>query len=162
MEKTVEIVNGMRTVKMTNKHFVSKFATSFSELSELPSNPKTGRLKYAIKRTLGSVQDAMDRYNQERQNIFEERAKMDEHGNPTFDKNKNYLFETKDLRKDAFKELDKLDRKLIELTVYPIKAENIVSGNKSLSIALELNLEGFILPSEEEVELLNELEKEKS
>jgi len=156
--KNEEVV-GMVTIKMTNKHFVNKFAGAFSELSALPSNPKTGRLKYAIKRTLGSVQDAMERYNKQRQEIFEERAKMDENGNPQFDKDKNYLFESKDLRKEAFSKLDELNEKEIQLTVYPIRAENIVSGNSSLSIAMEINLEGLLIPSEEEQILLEELNK---
>jgi len=160
MSKTNNQVVGMKTIKISNKNLLNKFFPSFQELSALPSNPKTGRLKYAIKRSLGSLQDAIERYSKKRQEIFEERCKMDESGNPKFDKDKNYSFETKDLRKEAMEVLDSLDREIVDLTIYPIRKENIVSGTSELSIGTELNLGEFIIPTDEELALFEELNKE--
>jgi hypothetical protein len=155
-------VSAMKTIELTNKDFLNKFFPAFTELSSLPSNKNTGRLKYAIKRSLGSVQEKAEGYNKARQLIFEDRCKMDEGGNPLFDKDKNYTFESKDLRKEAFAELDKLDNKTVSLTIYPVRKENIVSGNSALSLIMELNLGEFIIPSEEEMELLAQFEKEEA
>jgi hypothetical protein len=160
--KDTKLVGAMKTIELTNKDFLNKFMPAFQELSSLPSNKNTGRLKYAVKRTLGSVQERMEGYNNARQSIFEDRCKMDEGGNPLFDKDKNYTFETKDLRKEAFAELEKLDNKKIKLTIYPVRKENIVSGNKALSIILELNLGEFILPTKEEEEEFAKYEKEEA
>jgi len=160
MSTKTEKVSGMKTIKISNKDLLNKFYPSFKELSALPSNPKTGRLKYAIKRSLGSLQDAVERYSKRRQEIFEERCKMDESGNPKFDKEKNYSFETKELRKEAMKELGNLDKEIVDLTIYPVRKENIVSGTSQLSIGMELDLGEFIIPTAEELELLEELNKE--
>lgn len=162
--KEKETVGAMKSLKMTNSKFLNKFLPSFNELSSIPSTKKAGRLKYAIKQTLGSIQTTIEGYNKKRQVIFEDRCKMDEDGNPIFDKDKNYLFRKKDkendFRKEAFDELKKHDDKEITLTVYPVSHENLKMALGVVSIGMELNLEGFILPSEEELELLAEIKKE--
>jgi len=154
------LISGMKTIEISYKDFLNKFFPAFTELSALPSNKNTGRLKYAVKRSLGSIQERLEGYNKARQLIFEDRCKMDEGGNPIFDKDKNYTFESKDLRKEAFAELEKLDKTIISLTIYPVRKENIVSGNSALSLIMELNLGGFIIPTEEELKMLEEFEKE--
>lgn len=161
-ETNTKKVSAMKTIELTNKDFLNKFFPAFQELSSLPSNKNTGRLKYAIKRSLGSVQERVEGYTKARQEIFEDGCKMDDGGNPIFDQDKNYTFETKDLRTAAFDELAKLDDKKIKLTIYPVRKENIVSGNKALSIILELNLGGFILPTEEEEKAFAEFSKEEA
>jgi len=161
-KKVTKKVTAMKTIEISNKDFLNKFFPAFTELSNLPANKNTGRLKYAIKRSLGSVQSTTEGYTKARQLVFEDRCKMDEGGNPIFDKDKNYTFETKELRKEAFSELDKLDNKIISLTIYPVRKENIVRGNRALSLIMELNLGEFIIKSDEEIEMIAKFESEEA
>ncbi|PIZ52376.1 hypothetical protein COY27_00550, partial [Candidatus Woesearchaeota archaeon CG_4_10_14_0_2_um_filter_33_13] len=69
-------------IKIKNKELVNNFFRAFNDLSKLPSNPKSGKLKYAIKRSLPGIQEAVENYNKTRTQIFEDRAKVDENGNP--------------------------------------------------------------------------------
>ena len=149
--KEIKMVTGMATIKMTNRAFLNKFYPSFLELTKLPSNTKSGKIKYAVKRSLGSVQDALDKYTSVKQEIFEERAKLDESGNPVMGQDNSYIFESKEIRKEAIDTVKELDNKEIELTVYPITKENLIASVGSISIGMELNLEGFVLIENEEL-----------
>lgn len=149
--KEVQMVSGMVTLKMSNKYFINKFSPSFNELKQVPSNPKSGKLKFAIKKTVGSIEDAIERYIAKRQDIFEERCKLDGEGNPLIGEDKSYLFETPELRKEAKKLTKELDNEEIKLRVYPIRKVNLIDAiGGAISIGSELNLEGFILLEEEE------------
>lgn len=150
--KTLPRVTGTTTIDISNRNFLNKFLPSLNELSMLPSNKESGQLKYAVKKTLTTVQIALDSYNFEKQQIFEDRAKVDENGNPMFDDKREYIFESKESRTEAFAELKKLDETIIKLSVYPIRKENVIKATKNISIALELSLEGFIICDEEDFE----------
>ena len=144
-EKKVVVVTGMKTINISNRDFINRLNPAFSELAMLKSNPDSGELKYSIKRSMGSMQDAVDRFNKKRIEIFEERAKKDEEGNAEFDKNKNYLFKSEKLKKEAFAELEKLEKEIIRLIIYPVSMENIIKATKQdLSIAMEYNLGEYI------------------
>jgi len=149
MAEKQEKVTGMKSINLTNKELINKFYPSFVELTKVPSNTKTGRLKYAIKRSINSIQDALENYQEARNEIFESRCKLDGDGNPVMGEDKSYTFDSSDIRKEAISEAKKLENKEITLTIYPINKSNIEEAIGSLSIGLELNLEGFILSDEE-------------
>lgn len=142
----------MRTLTMTNKEFMDVFMLAFNFLANQPTNPKSGNLKYGIKRTIASIQKAGEAYTEAKRELFEEYAQKDEHGNPKFDNRDNYLFETPELRKDAFAKLKVLNEKEVEIRVYPVALKDITNTTK-LSISHEIALGGFIrewTPDEEE------------
>lgn len=134
-----------KKIKISNKQLINLFVRELDKLSNLPSNSKSGKLKYAIKRTLPSVQEAIEKFNKERSQIFEDRAKVDENGNPKFDENGNYLFDSKEIRKEAFEALNQLDNKEIEIEIYPIGLEDITAVCGEISIGTEINLGEFII-----------------
>lgn len=153
--KKVQETSNMVTIQITNKNLMDKLLPSFTELSKLPSNPKTGKIRYAIKRSLGSFQDAAERYNSARIELFEERAKMDENGNPQTEKDGSYIFESKELRKEAMEKLKELNEKEISLTIYPIRKSVLQAATGNISIGTEINLEGFLVndvDADEEIE----------
>ena len=134
-----------KKIKITNKQLINAFTRELEALSKLPSNPKSGKLKYAIKRTLPSVQEAIGNFNKQRTQIFEDRAKVDENGNPKFDENGNYLFDSKEIRKDAFNALHQLEEEEIEIEIYPVSINDITAVAGEISIAQEINLGEFII-----------------
>lgn len=145
VEKTEKKLKGHeKTIDITNKRFMNRLNPAFTELANLPSNADSGQLKYAIKRSLGGFQDAVDRYSKKRREIFEDRCKKDKDGNPEFGNKEEYLFEGKDEREEAFKLIEELDDEVIKLTLYSITLENVLKATKTISIGLELSLEGFL------------------
>jgi len=158
------IVRGMKTINITNKDLINRLNPAFSELAMLKSNADSGKLKYSIKRTINSIEDAVKRYAKQRNEIFEDRCKVDEEGNPMFDDKKNYLFEKPELKKEALKKLEELDNEEIKLTIYPVSLENIINATKQdLSIAMEYNLGEFIEYAEgsEDAKFFEEIKAEK-
>ena len=135
-------------IKIKNKVLVNNLFRAFNDLSKLPSNPKSGKLKYAIKRSLPSIQEAAENYNKTRTQIFEDRAKVDENGNPKFDENQNYLFDSKAVRQTAFDALHKLEEEEVEIEIYPISINDITAVAGEISIAQEINLGEFIIEAE--------------
>lgn len=131
-------------MKTTNKKFIHAFIPTFQELSNIASNPKTGKLKYAIKRNLPIIEETLSKYEKSRQTIFEDRAKHDENGNPMFDANKEYLFQSKELRKEAFEKIAELDNTEIEIDIFQISMSDLTDAIGEISIGREINLEGFI------------------
>src|SRR3990167_4639881 len=112
-EKKVVVVTGMKTINISNRDFINRLNPAFSELAMLKSNPDSGELKYSIKRSMGSMQDAVDRFNKK--------------------------------KKETFAELEKLEKEIIRLTIYPVSMENIIKATKQdLSIAMEYNLGEYI------------------
>ena len=134
-----------KKIKITNKELVNVFFRAFNDLSKLPSNSKSGKLKYAIKRSLPSIQAAVESFEKKRVQIFEDRAKVDENGNPKFDENGNYLFDSKEIRKDAFNALHQLEEEEIEIEIYPVSINDITAVAGEISIAQEINLGEFII-----------------
>lgn len=134
-----------KKIKITNKELVNVFFRAFNDLSKLPSNAKSGKLKYAIKRSLPSIQAAVESFEKKRVQIFEDRAKVDENGNPKFDEKNNYLFDSKEIRKDAFNALHQLEEEEIEIEIYPVSINDITAVAGEISIAQEINLGEFII-----------------
>jgi len=130
-------------MEITNEEFMDSFVPTFNALASRPSNPKSGKLKYAIKRTLDGVQKAGKSYSEEKRELFEEHALKDDNGNPKTDEQENYLFETPNLRKECFEKLKKLNAKKIKVSVYPISLDDL-SEAAQLSIGQEIALRGFI------------------
>lgn len=161
MSTTKELITGMTTIKMTNKEFLSEFSPSFNRIANLPSNPKSGKLKYAIKRTVGSVQKAGESFQKKSRDICEPLAAMDDDGNPkTTEDGSNYIFQDSDARKKAEKEMEKLNNEEISLTVYPVHLSTItdtLTEKSVISLSLELNLREFII---ENAELNRQIEED--
>jgi hypothetical protein len=133
----------LRTLKMSWLHFMDSFVPAFQLLSNRPSNPNSGKLKYAIKRSIEPIQKLATKYNRAKSELFEDFAKKDANGNPQYDEAKNYLFETPELRKGCLKKLDELNDTMIEVVVYPISMVHIESSTP-LTIQHEIALNGFI------------------
>lgn len=137
----------MKEITLSNKKFVNAFLPAFDALVKLPSNKQSGKLKYAIKRSIDNIQEALDEYNKKRIRIFEDRAKVDENGNPIMGEDGSYIFESAAKRKAAFEELEKLNNTQITINVFPINKE-VIDEMGGISIGQELNLLDFIIDEE--------------
>lgn len=142
-------ITGMKTIKMTNKVFLEEFNPAFSALANLPANPKSGKLKYALKRTVGSVQKAGEAHAKKLREICEPLAAITDEGNPkTTADGRDYIWKDSDAKKDAEKKIEKLNSEEIELTVYPVHLATITDAHK-ISYGLEINLGEFIVENAE-------------
>lgn len=137
----------MKEITLSNKKFINSFLPAFDGLVRLPSNKQSGKLKYAIKRSMDSIQEAFDEYNQKRIIIFEDRAKVDENGSPVMGEDGSYIFENAAKRKAAFEELEKLNDTKITINVFPI-TKSVIDEMGGISIGQELNLLDFIIDEE--------------
>ena len=148
------IINGMITIKMTNKVFLKEFNPAFSAIANLPANAKSGKLKYAIKRTVGGVQKVGEAHSNKVKEICEPLSALDDNGNPkTSEDGLDYIFQDSDARKKSEKAIEKLNNEEINLTVYPIHLSTLTDAHK-ISVALEINLGEFIT---ENTELNNQI-----
>ena len=162
-ESKTKIV-GMITIKMTNKTFLNEFNPAFSTIANLPANPKSGKLKYAIKRTLGSVQKLGETHNRKAREICEPLSAIDDSGNPKSkpeSEGGGWMFQDSDSRKKAEKEIEKLNESIIELTVYPVHLSTITDAHK-ISVGLEINLGEFIIENGELNKQIEEDEKKEN
>lgn len=137
----------MKEITLTNRKFINAFLPAFNGLVNLPSNKQSGKLKYAIKRSIDNIQEALDEYNKKRIIIFEDRAKVDENGNPIMGEDGSYIFENATKRRQAFDEFDKLNDTKITISVFPIDKE-VIDEIGGISIGQELNLLDFIIDEE--------------
>lgn len=161
MTKTKEKITGLQTIKMKNKQFINIFNPAFTAISNFPSNSKSGDLKYAIKRSLESIQQAGEAFTNERRLILEDASLKDENGNPKFSPKSeggDYLFKSDTSRKLAIEQIQKLEEKEITLNVYPVRLKSITDC-REISIGLEINLMGFIIENIEQDEKIAEEEK---
>jgi hypothetical protein len=161
MGKTEEKITGMTTIQMTNKQFLTEFSPAFNKVANLPANPKSGKLKYALKRTLGSVQAVGEAFEKKAREIREPLAKMDDDGNPkTTENGMDYVYDGSENKKKAEEGMKKLYDTVIYLTVYPVRLSTITDAlteNYNLTFALELNLGEFII---ENAELNRQIEED--
>lgn len=137
----------MKEITLSNKKFINSFLPAFDGLVRLPSNKQSGKLKYAIKRSIDNIQEALDEYNKKRIRIFEDRAKVDENGNPIMGEDGSYIFENAAKRKAAFEELEKLNNTQITISIFPI-TKSVIDEIGGISIGQELNLLDFIIDEE--------------
>jgi len=152
-------ITGMKTIKMTNKVFLEEFNPAFSALANFPSNPKSSGIKYAIKRTVGSVQKAGEAHARKLREICEPHAALTDEGNPkTTADGRNYIWKNSDEKKDAEKKIEDLNNEVIELTVYPVHLKTITNAY-NISLGLEINLGEFVVENTELNEQIAEDEK---
>lgn len=145
--KKVQETGNMVTIQITNRKFTNAFLPAFNGLVNLPSNKQSGKLKYAIKRSIDNIQEALDEYNKKRIRIFEDRAKVDDSGNPIMGEDDSYIFESAAKRRQAFDEFDKLNDTKITISIFPINKE-VIDEMGGISIGQEINLLDFIIDEE--------------
>lgn len=137
-------ITGMTTIKMTYKAFLKEFNPSFTAIANLPANSKSGKLKYAIKRTLACVQNLGETHSKKAREICEPFAELNENGNPKMNDDGSYVWSSKDDRLKAEKGMEKLNDTSVDLQVYPIHLSTLTDAHK-ISVALEINLGEFIV-----------------
>jgi hypothetical protein len=137
----------MKEMTLSYNKFLNGFLPAFNNLVNLPSNKQSGKLKYAIKRSLDNIQEEFNEYNKKRIQIFEDRAKVDENGSPMISEDGSYTFESAKKRKEAFDALDELNNTKITLSIFPINKE-VLDDIGGISIGQELNLLDFIIDEE--------------
>lgn len=135
----------MDTIKITNRILASEVHGNLESLLYLKPNEGNASVRYAIKRSFRSVQNAIVDYNKKRKEIFESYCKYNE-GTPCIKKEKGsqeYEFQNKDEYKKAQLKLNALAEEVIELKVHKMKYADLVDLDR-FNLGIEICLEKLI------------------
>jgi hypothetical protein len=136
----------MKKITMTYYDFVESFFPAFILIGGFKSSENSGKLKFAIRKSVANIDRVNRAYNELKSDLFDTHCKKDKEGNPVI-KDTQFLFDSPEVRKATYDKLKELNDTEVSFQIMPIGSDDIRKCNP-ITILQEIALRDMVIDTD--------------